>query len=144
MATARTAPTAVPVEEFIAGVGDASQRADAAVLMALLSRLTGEPARMWGPSLIGFGAYTYAYPSGRTGEAQRIGFSPRKGQTVLYLMDGVEQHGALLDRLGKHKTGRSCLYIKELADVDMAVLTQLCEASLAWMAGTYPQAVQGD
>jgi len=125
----KTKATDVSVDDFIAAVADSSQRADAENIRAMMEKLSGEPAKMWGPSIVGFGSYHYRYESGREGDMCRIGFSPRKGQTVLYLIDGFEGHSELLARLGKHKTGKSCLYIKRLADVDQAVLEQLCHRS---------------
>ncbi len=136
--TNKTVETAESVGEFLAGVADDEQRADAAALIAVMERLSGEPARLWGPSIIGFGTYHYTYDSGRTGSACRIGFSPRKGKTVLYLADGFAARDALLSALGKHKTGKACLYIKRLSDVDCVVLEQLCQASLDRMNAQYP------
>jgi hypothetical protein len=94
---------------------------------------------MWGPSIIGFGQYHYHYDSGREGDMCRVGFSPRKGQTVVYIVDGFPGHTELLARLGKHKTGKACLYIKKLADVDVGMLQQLVTESLAEMDRRYPQ-----
>ena len=123
---------------FIDAVADAEQRADAHVICALMARLSGEPPRMWGPSIIGFGRYHYRYESGREGESCRIGFSPRSGKTVLYLMDGVSDRAGQLARLGKHSTGKSCVYIKRLRDVDLGVLAEMIGGSLAYMAAKYP------
>ena len=134
----KTKETAVSVDDFIAAVADANQRADAEKIRALMERLSGEPAKMWGPSIIGLGSYHYKYESGREGDMCRIGFSPRKGQTVLYLIDGFEGQPELMTRLGKHKTGKSCLYVKKLSDIDEAVLEELCARSLAYMADKYP------
>ena len=134
-----TKPTAVTAADFIAAVPDPSRRADAETLAALLAERSGEPAAMWGPSIIGFGRYRYTYDSGRSGEMCRIGLSPRKAETVLYLTEGFPLHADLLARLGKHRTGKSCLYIKRLSDVDMGLLTELIDASLAWMDATYPR-----
>jgi hypothetical protein len=134
----RTVPTAIDPADCIAALADPVQRADAEVIAALMTRLSGEPARMWGPSIIGFGRYRYRYDSGREGEMCRIGFAPRKGQMVLYLLDGHAGHAAELARLGRHKTGKSCLYVRRLADVDLAVLETLLADSLAWMAEKYP------
>lgn len=134
----KTQQTIASVDDFIASVADSAQREDARVIIEIMERLSGEPARMWGPSIVGFGSYHYRYESGREGEMCRIGFSPRKGQTVLYIIDGFAGHAELLAQLGKHKTGKACLYIKRLADVDMAVLEQLCSRSLAYMAEKYP------
>jgi hypothetical protein len=133
-----TAPTSADVEAFIAAVPDADRRADAEALVALMTRLSGERATMWGPSIIGFGAYHYRYDSGRTGSMARIGFSPRKAETVVYLIDGFAGQAELLARLGKHRIGKSCLYINRLGDIDMGVLEAMITASLATMAERYP------
>jgi hypothetical protein len=138
MAENKTQATAADVTAFIAGVADDGQRADALAIAAMMARLSGEPPKMWGPSIIGFGAYHYKYDSGREGNAPRIGFSPRKGQTVLYLIDGISTQTDLLTRLGKHKEGKGCLYIKRLSDFDTAVLEEMVVGSLAYMAETYP------
>jgi Domain of unknown function (DU1801) len=135
----KTKATEVSVDAFIASVTDPNQRADADNIRAVMERLSGEPAMMWGPTIIGFGSYHYVYDSGREGDMCRIGFSPRKGQTVLYLVDGFEGHAELIARLGKHKTGKSCLYVKRLSDIDETVLEELCTRSLAYMAEKYPQ-----
>lgn len=134
----KTKATEVSVDAFIASVADADQRTDAEKIRAMMEQLSDEPATMWGPSIIGFGSYHYKYESGREGDMCRIGFSPRKGQTVLYLIDGFEGQSDLMARLGKHKTGKSCLYIKRLSDIDEAVLEELCVRSLQYMAEKYP------
>ena len=139
MAENKTQATSADVTAFIDGVADETQRADAHVIAAMMARLSGEPPKMWGPSIIGFGSYHYKYDSGREGDSLRIGFSPRKGQTVLYLIDGYAGKEAQLARLGKHKLGKSCLYIKRLSDVDMVVLEEMVIETLAYMAKTYPQ-----
>jgi hypothetical protein len=135
----KTQATVTRVEDFITGIADENQRADARSLIALMTRLSGEPATMWGPSIIGFGRYRYRYDSGREGEMCRIGFSPRKGQTVLYLIDGFKGHAELMAKLGKHKTGKSCLYVNRLSDIDLVVLEDMCRSSLAYMAAKYPE-----
>lgn len=135
----KTQATVARVEDFVTGIADENQRADARSLIALMTRLSGEPATMWGPSIIGFGRYRYHYNSGREGEMCRIGFSPRKGQTVLYLIDGFKGHAELMAKLGKHKTGKSCLYVKRLSDIDLVVLEDMCRSSLAYMAAEYPE-----
>lgn len=139
MAQNKTQPTAISVDAFIAAVSDPHKQGDARRLAAIMERLTGEPAKMWGPSIVGFGSYRYRYDSGREGEAARIGFSPRAKELVIYLVDGYEQSGDLLARLGKHRIGKSCLYIKKLADVDMTVLEELIAASLSTMDEKYPR-----
>jgi Domain of unknown function (DU1801) len=135
----KTKPTIISVSTFIDAVADEKQRADAHKIAATMERLSGHKPKMWGPSIIGFGSYHYKYDSGREGDMCRIGFSPRKGNTVLYLVDGFEGHAALLEKLGKHKTGKSCLYIKRLSDVDESVLEQLVVKSLTYMAQKYPE-----
>ena len=139
MSEAKTKPTPVNPRDFINAVEHPVRRADGLVLLDLLERLSGEPAAMWGPSIVGFGHYHYRYESGREGDMCRIGFSPRKAELVLYLVDGFDGHADLLARLGKHRTGVSCLYIKKLADVDMGVVEALITASLAYMDAKYPR-----
>jgi Domain of unknown function (DU1801) len=135
----KTKQSEISGSSFIEAVPDACQRADALTLSAMMERLSGAPPRMWGPSIIGFGSYHYKYDSGREGDTCRIGFSPRKGQTVLYIVGGFSTYGPLLAQLGKHKKGKSCLYIKRLSDVDLAILEQLISASLAYMDEHYPR-----
>ncbi len=135
----KTKPTPVSPADYVAALPDDAQRADAVVISNMMAKASGEPATMWGPSIIGFGTYHYQYESGREGDMCRIGFSPRKGQTVLYLVDGFAQHEEMLARLGKHKTGKSCLYIKRLADIDLGVLEQMVSASLDYMDKKYPR-----
>lgn len=140
MATAnKTQPTPVAVTQFLESVSDPVRRSDAMTLCAMFERLSGEPPVMWGPSIIGFGRYHYRYDSGREGDMCRIGFSPRKANLVLYIVDGFDGHATLMTRLGKHKTGKSCLYINRLGDIDMAVFERLCVDSLAEMDRRYPR-----
>lgn len=135
----KTKPNEISVSAYIDAVADEKQRADALKIAATMERLSGHKPKMWGPSIIGFGSYQYKYDSGREGDMCRIGFSPRKGNTVLYLIDGFEGQTALLEKLGKHKTGKSCLYIKRLSDVDEVALEQLVAESLAYMAKKHPE-----
>jgi hypothetical protein len=139
MAEIKTKATGVSVDAFIDAVPDSARREDARAVRALMERLTGEPATMWGPSIVGFGRYRYKYDSGHEGEMCRLGFSPRKAELVLYVLTGRESQGRLLARLGKHRTGKSCLYIKRLSDVDMDVLEELVRDALAYMDETYPR-----
>jgi hypothetical protein len=139
MAENKTKPTPISAGAFIDAVADPERREDAGQVAAMMARLSGEPPTMWGASIVGFGAYHFRYNSGREGDAPRIGFSPRAKELVLYLLDGFPSHAALLERLGKHRTGKSCLYIKRLADVDSAVLEELIAASLAEMDQRYPR-----
>jgi len=138
MATSKTVETNADVDAFIERVANPGQRDDARTLVVLLTRLSGHTPKMWGPTMIGFGSYHYRYDSGREGDAMRIGFSPRKSETVIYVL-GYPGQDAHLARLGKHRIGKSCLYIKRLSDVDMAVVEEICAASLADMDARYPQ-----
>ena len=116
--------------QFIAGPEDETRRRDAKALDKMLRDITGEKPAMWGPAIVGYGSYRYRYESGREGDWMKIGFSPRKANLVLYIMPGFDSYDALLKRLGRHKTGKSCLYINTLSDVDDNVLRQL--ASRSW------------
>ena len=139
MAEIKTKPTEVSVDQFIDAVPDPQRRADAVKVRAMMERITGEPAKMWGPSIIGFGSYHYKYDSGHEGTMCRLGFSPRKSELVLYVLTESERQEALLARLGKHKTGKSCLYINKLADVDESVLEEMIADSLASSDEKYPR-----
>lgn len=136
----KTAPTTQSVTAFLNDIADAHQKADAKVLVRMMKAATGQPPVMWGSSIIGFGKYHYRYDSGREGEMCRIGFSPRKGSTVIYMLNGFADEPKLLARLGKVKTGKSCLYIKRLAEIDVRVLEQLIARSVAHMDAKYPPA----
>jgi hypothetical protein len=136
MAEAKTKPTDVSVDSFLAQVADPVRQADCRKVAAMMGRATGAQACMWGPSIVGFGRYRYKYDSGREGESMVIGFSPRKNDLTLYIMPGLERYAELTARLGRFKTGKVCLYIKKLADVDEAVLKELIDASVAEMAPT--------
>jgi hypothetical protein len=125
MAENKTKPTTLSVSAFIDALTDAGRRADAKALLKLMQSAAGEKPKMWGPSIIGFGSYHYKYESEREGDMPVIAFSPRKGATVLYGMTGFNDAAALLAKLGKHTTGKGCLYIKKLADVDQHVLKTL-------------------
>jgi hypothetical protein len=138
MAGNKTKAEAADPIAYIEAVKNPAQRADALAICALMARLSGQPPRMWGPSIIGFGHYHYRYDSGREGEMCRIGFSPRAGKTVVYLMDGYADRDDQLARLGKHTTGKSCLYIKRLCDIDTNVLAEMIAGSITWMAAKYP------
>lgn len=129
MADIKTKPTRASVTAFISALPDATQRKEAKTLLAMFRRVTGEPATMWGPTIIGFGRYHYRYASGHEGEMCRAGFSPRKGNHVLYVLNDAPGQAALLQRLGKYKTGKVCLYVRRLADIDLGVLEKLVEAS---------------
>lgn len=134
MAEAKTRPTGASVADFIATVPDPVKRTDCQALVKLMQKATGRKAEMWGDAIVGFGRYEVVYANGSTSEWPVIGFSPRKNDLTVYLMEGFDQQQALLSKLGKHKTGKVCLYLKRLADVDMAVLGELVEHSVQSMA----------
>lgn len=134
MPEAKTKPTALPLDTFLAGIADPERRADCAAIAALMQAVTGEPAVLWG-SIIGFGSYRYRYESGREGDWPLVSFAPRKGDISLYLAADYPRRAAQLARLGRHKTGKSCVYIRRLADIDQAVLREMIEDSIAAHAG---------
>jgi hypothetical protein len=138
MAENKTKQTDVDVGAFLDAVPDPKRRADAKQVCATMERLSGEPPRMWGPSIVGFGRYHYKYESGREGDAPRVGFSPRAKELVIYMMGGFPRQD-LMERLGKHRTKGGCLYIKSLDDVDRGLLEQLIAGTLAYMQEKYPQ-----
>ncbi|WP_068115505.1 DUF1801 domain-containing protein [Tropicimonas marinistellae] len=138
MADVKTVPTDVSAEAYVAAVEPASRRADATELLSLFQRVTGFRPVMWGPSIIGFGRYDYRYESGRTGSSLATGFAPRKANLVIYIMPGYADFEPLLARLGKHRKGRSCLYINKLADIDTGVLEELILAGLADLGKKWP------
>ena len=124
MAETKTKPTEVSADKFLDAVAHPVRRADGKALRAMMERATGEPATMWGPSIVGFGSYHYRYASGHEGDAPRVGFSPRSANLVLYV-GGFPEYDALLARLGRHKRSRACLYLNKLADVDLGVLEEI-------------------
>lgn len=129
----KTKPTDASVADFIAAVENPVRRAEAEVVQAMMAEVTGETAVMWGPGIVGYGRYRTG-----SGDWPRMGFSPRKAEMVLYVLGGYPEQPALLERLGKNRTGVSCLYIKKLADIDMAVLREMTERSLAEMNERHP------
>ena len=137
MAKMKTTPTRASVDAYIDAVADAQKRADCRAVAAMMAEVTGAPARMWGPSIVGFGSYHYRYASGREGDFMETGFAARKRAITLYIMAGFSEYGDLLAKLGKHDTGKSCLYVKRLADVDQAVLREMVERSVAWIRARY-------
>lgn len=139
MAENKTKPTGVSVAAFLDSVEPAQRRDDGRAVCAMMERISGEPPAMWGPSIVGFGRYHYRYESGHEGDMCRIGFSPRKANLVLYIADGFPRHADLMARLGKYKTGKSCLYLNRLSDVDHEVLETLIAESLAYMKTAYPE-----
>lgn len=130
MAELKTQKTSASVTHFLNQVEDDERRKDCKTLLRMMKSATGARAAMWGASIVGFGSYHYKYASGREGDWFLTGFSPRRGDLTLYIMPGFERYKDLLSRLGKHKTGKSCLYIKRLSDVDMTVLEQLVSESV--------------
>src|SRR5205809_5637029 len=131
MADNKTKPTALSVATFIDALTDQTKRADAKTLVKLMQSATGEKPKMWGPSIIGFGSLHYVYDTGREGDMPLIGFSPRKAANVLYSTTSFSGAEALLAKLGKYTTGKGCLYIKKLADVDQKILETLITKSVA-------------
>ena len=138
MAELKTQVNDASVTDFLDSVVDEQKRQDSYTILEMMTKLTKEEPKMWGSSIVGFGAYRYKYASGREGEWPRIGFSPRRQSLTLYIMTGASREPGLLEKLGKHSTGKSCLYIKKLADVDMKVLKKLVQTALAEMKKRYP------
>ena len=130
MAELKTRPNQKSVDRFLAGVDNESRREDARTVCEIMQEITGDEPEMWGDSIVGFGSYHYIYDSGREGDWFQTGFSPRKQNLTLYIMPGFARYGELLSKLGKHKTGKSCLYINRLSDVDLNVLRELIEKSV--------------
>ncbi|MDE2749998.1 MAG: DUF1801 domain-containing protein [Chloroflexota bacterium] len=121
------------VMAYLESVENKRRREDSLVVLKMMEEATGEPAEMWGTSIVGFGSYHYRYASGREGDFMLTGFAPRKQALTLYIMGGHERYEALMAKLGKHRTGSSCLYINKLADVDLDVLRELIAASVDYM-----------
>ena len=134
----KTKATSVSPESFVDTVEHDVRRADAKVLLDLFADVTQLVPRMWGPSIIGYGRYHYKYESGREGEFMMTGFSPRKANQVIYIRPGYTDLSAILDRIGKYKIGKSCLYINKLADIDLDVLRELIIAGFEDMKSRYP------
>jgi hypothetical protein len=126
----KTKPTNQSVAEFLNKIPDAERREDCRAIAKLMEEITGSKPKMWGPAIVGFGSYHYKYESGREGDWLVTGFSPRKQDLTLYIMMGFEKHADLLKQLGKHRTAKSCLYIKRLSDVHAPTLKKLIKASL--------------
>ena len=133
MAELKTKPTKVSVTAFLNKVTNAEKRKDCDTLVKLMGEVTGEKPKMWGPSIVGFGSYHYVYASGRGGDWPLTGFAPRKDNLVLYIMAGFKRYDSLLAKLGKHKTGKACLYVKRLSDIDPKVLRELVQSSVQHM-----------
>jgi hypothetical protein len=138
MAQTKTEPTGASVDVYLASRASPQQRVDCEALMAMCQRVTKQPPRMWGPSIVGYGSYSYRYDSGHSGEACLTGFAVRGPHLVVYLLAERSEQADLLARLGKHKMGKSCLYLKRLADVDVTVLEALIAGSVADLQRRYP------
>lgn len=134
----KTKPTDQSVIEFIESVESKQKKADAYELLDIFTSTTGFEAKMWGPSIIGFGSYHYVYPTGHEGDAPLVGFSPRKAKISLYFATGDPDRAPLLDRFGKHTSGKSCVYINKVADIDQEVLKELINQSVEFLQKLYP------
>lgn len=141
MADLKTKPTEQSVEQFLQSVSPEQKRRDCLALVELMREITGQEPRMWGSSIVGFGSYHYKYASGREGDYFLTGFSPRKQNLTIYIMPGFDRYDDLMQRLGKYTTGKSCLYIKHLADIDLPILKELVQQSVNYMVQTYPPGV---
>jgi hypothetical protein len=137
MADNKTRPTRASITAFMSAIEDPAMRADARKVAAMMRRATGKRATLWGPSIVGYGSYHYRYDSGREGDFLITGFSPRKQALTVYIMPGFSHFKDLMARLGKYKTGKSCLYIRRLADIDVAVLERLILESVKYMRANY-------
>lgn len=137
MASNKTAITGASAHKFIKSVVDEQQRRDCRRLDKIMRQAVGEKGQMWGSSIVGYGQYHYRYASGREGDYFLTGFSPRAQNVTVYIMPGFEKYQARLKKLGKHKLGKSCLYIKKLEDVDQDILTEIIEDSVNTMINRY-------
>ncbi|MFQ5638563.1 MAG: DUF1801 domain-containing protein [bacterium] len=134
MAELKTKPNDQSVEAFLNSVADEKRRQDCFTVLELIKEVTGKEPKMWGNSMVGFGSYHYKYESGREGDWFLTGFSPRKQNLTLYIMSGFTQYNELMKKLGKFKTGKSCLYVKKLADIDLQILRELVRKSVEHIA----------
>lgn len=137
MTELKTKPTEQSVEAFLRGVDNEQKRQDCFTVLELMRRITGEEPKMWGSSMVGFGSYHYKYNSGHEGDSFLTGFSPRKQSLTLYITSGFEQFQPLLQKLGKHTTAKSCLYIKRLQDIDLPTLEEMIRQSVQTMKQTW-------
>lgn len=138
MAELKTKQTEADVKVFLSSISDEQKRQDCFRLVEMMQQVTGLPPKMWGDSMVGFGSYHYKYASGHEGDSFLTGFSPRKQNLTVYIVSGFDHYGELLGKLGKHSTSKSCLYIKKLADVDLAILAELVKQSVEHMRKTNP------
>lgn len=144
MSSPKTKPTRVRVESHIAAIANEEQRSDAETLVALMRRVTKQEPKMWGPSIVGFGSYHYKYASGHEGDSAIAAFAVRGRELVVYIAEAFERRDALLAKLGKHRTGKVCVYIRRLADVDLKVLETLVARSVAEAKRRHPQVQEDD
>ena len=133
----KTKPNKASVDKFIKAVKEEKRRDDCFQVLDIMKKITKEEPIMWGPSIVGFGSYHYKYESGREGDMCITGFSPRKQNLTIYILPGFKRYSELMKKLGKHKTGSSCLYINKLENVDLKVLKQLITESVKYMKKTY-------
>ncbi|MPY18778.1 DUF1801 domain-containing protein [Paenibacillus glucanolyticus] len=140
----KTKETDNSVVEFIEQVDSPKKREDAYRLLDIFEETSGFPAKMWGPSIIGYGSYHYRYASGHEGDAPLVGFSPRKAKISLYFAPGDDKREELLKNFGKHRAGKGCVYINKIADIDVEVLKQLIRESIVFLNETYPDQHQED
>lgn len=138
MAQLKTVRTDARVDDFIDGIESEGRRGDCRTVLDIMRRVTGGEPAMWGESIVGFGSYHYTYDTGREGDWFLAGFSPRRQNLTLYVMAGLGRWQPLMARLGKHTTGKSCLYVRKLSDIDLEVLEELVSASVAHMRKRYP------
>lgn len=134
--TNKTVPTSQDVGDFVASIEDGQRRADAELLIDVITSSTGQPAVMWGSSMIGFGSVHLTYKSGRELDIFRVGFAPRKGQTTIYLSGGLDAYQDLLPRLGQHSVGKGCLYLKKVSDAEPQALRAMIDRSYQWADAT--------
>jgi len=144
MSASKTKPTKVSPERHIAALANEEQRHDAQRLVALMKKVTRQEPRMWGPTIVGFGSYHYKYPSGHEGDSALAAFAARGRELVVYIAAGFDGRDALLAKLGAHRTGKVCVYIRRLADVDLKVLETLVARSIADTKSRYPQPHEND
>jgi hypothetical protein len=138
MAEQKTKPTGEDVEQYLNAISDEQKRQDCFTLMDLMHRVTGEPPKLWVGNIVGFGQYHYKYASGHEGYAALVGFAPRKANLVLYVLSGFEGQEQLLEKLGKHKAGKGCLYINRLTDIDLPTLRQIVQGTVDILRQRYP------
>lgn len=139
MAELKTKKTDASVAAFLDSIEYVKKRLDCYAIVNLMKSVTGYEPKMWGESIVGFGSYHYKYASGHEGDSALVGFAPRKNNITIYIMPGFERYPELMSKLGKFKTGKSCLYIKSMNDVDPLVLRELVKESVQWMQAQYPQ-----